>query len=360
MTMIRSAPTGAPIAPAWWHVLHLSALDAPLVAVLWQELVAAILAVHLLPMERGALFLAVWAIYLADRWLDTTGELPSDAPLRQRFAKRWRALFGMVAVAAGALGILVALAGIPETVAILGLVLILPGVYRLLRHQREGGRHLWLRIFFVVLMGLVGYYFLQLIGIAPYAESGTFYLELLVTSGVAATLLRQKSKPLVSKSLLTAVIFVIGIILAPGFHSVPSSGFVMIFTIGLIMLGTFWLNLLLVEEVVPFLHRAQPSSPQPAAGGEGAAIPADRPDPQRAFWALHLINAAAVFLYAFTHPDRSIWLISGAVVLSTLLLGVVFAIRSCVRGDIFVMLADVCMLTPLVFIPVARSVFGGH
>ncbi len=97
----------------WWlwpNILH---LDAPVIAVVWQEAFARAFGAALNVPERAVLFLVVWCIYAADRVADgfrlqTTAE---SAP-RHRFARRFR--FPLMAM--------IALAGL----ASLGLASILP------------------------------------------------------------------------------------------------------------------------------------------------------------------------------------------------------------------------------------------
>jgi len=56
--------------PPFWSWLNILSLDAPLIAVLWQALLARTFHIPLRPSGRLALGLTVWAIYLADRVLD--------------------------------------------------------------------------------------------------------------------------------------------------------------------------------------------------------------------------------------------------------------------------------------------------
>lgn len=55
----------------WWLWPTLLSLDAPLVALVWQDFVARCYPTALRPAGRAALALTVWAIYLLDRLLDT-------------------------------------------------------------------------------------------------------------------------------------------------------------------------------------------------------------------------------------------------------------------------------------------------
>ena len=55
----------------WWLWPNLLSLDAPILAVLWQDFLSHRYAVPLRLPGRLALFLTVWAIYVADRLLDS-------------------------------------------------------------------------------------------------------------------------------------------------------------------------------------------------------------------------------------------------------------------------------------------------
>ncbi len=54
----------------WWLWPNVLNFDAPVVAVAWQELFARGVGVELVWPQRWLLFLAVWGVYFADRWLD--------------------------------------------------------------------------------------------------------------------------------------------------------------------------------------------------------------------------------------------------------------------------------------------------
>ncbi len=88
--------------PLLW--LNLVCLDAPIVAVAWQQLFATTFAVPVRPANRAALFLTAWLIYLADRFGDSVS-LPRNArrSRRQEFCARhrklWLVALGFVALA---------------------------------------------------------------------------------------------------------------------------------------------------------------------------------------------------------------------------------------------------------------------
>lgn len=77
------------VTPVWLWANILS-LDAPLIAVTWQAFLAQCYAVPLRPAGRVALFLAVWAIYIADRLLDARHPATTAEAARHRFYRKHR------------------------------------------------------------------------------------------------------------------------------------------------------------------------------------------------------------------------------------------------------------------------------
>jgi hypothetical protein len=89
--------------PPVWLWLNLLSLDAPLVALVWQDFLSRCYPTTLLPAGRIVLGLTVWAIYLADRLLDVRHPARPIESLRHIFYRQHRALattlFGAVIVA---------------------------------------------------------------------------------------------------------------------------------------------------------------------------------------------------------------------------------------------------------------------
>lgn len=87
----------------WWLWPNLLALDAPAVAVVWQQFLAAGAGVSVPPAAAVVLGLLVWGVYLADRVFDARrGILTAD---RHRFAARHQRAFAVmvtIAIAAAA------------------------------------------------------------------------------------------------------------------------------------------------------------------------------------------------------------------------------------------------------------------
>jgi hypothetical protein len=73
-----------------WLWPNLLSLDAPLVAVVWQGLIAHAFDVPLAWPARATLALAVWAVYIADRLLDAAHDLSSRPAPRHRFHREHR------------------------------------------------------------------------------------------------------------------------------------------------------------------------------------------------------------------------------------------------------------------------------
>src|SRR4051812_25331299 len=73
--------------PAWlW--LNLLSLDAPIVALVWQDLAARSFGHPLRPAARIVLGLTVWAVYLADRLLDVRAPGAGQNTARHHFYRR--------------------------------------------------------------------------------------------------------------------------------------------------------------------------------------------------------------------------------------------------------------------------------
>ena len=81
----RDPPMKSNVAPITW--LSVTSLDAPLVAIVWQQMFARAAHISIAPAARVALFATAWLIYLADRLADSF-TIPTGAAMsaRQGFA----------------------------------------------------------------------------------------------------------------------------------------------------------------------------------------------------------------------------------------------------------------------------------
>ncbi len=76
------------VRPPVWLWFNLLSLDAPLVALVWQDFLARCYPTVLHPSGRLVLGLTVWAIYLADRLLDVRHPATLGESIRHRFYRR--------------------------------------------------------------------------------------------------------------------------------------------------------------------------------------------------------------------------------------------------------------------------------
>src|SRR6185437_444498 len=91
------------VRPPIWLWFNVLSLDAPLIALVWQDFLARCYPTTLLPEGRAVLGRTVWAIYLADRLLDVRRPATPLESLRHRFYRRNRSfartLFALVVAA---------------------------------------------------------------------------------------------------------------------------------------------------------------------------------------------------------------------------------------------------------------------
>ena len=78
--------------PPVWLWFNLFSLDAPLIALVWQDFLSRCYPTVLHPTGRAVLGLTVWAIYLADRLLDVRHPASAVESIRHTFSRRHRAL----------------------------------------------------------------------------------------------------------------------------------------------------------------------------------------------------------------------------------------------------------------------------
>lgn len=128
-----------------WLWPNLLSLDAPLIAVVWQDVFARDFGLRLTLASRAALVFAVWLIYLTDRLLDTWNGMPAHGTARHAFYCANRIPCYLLA-ASSALFLAFSLPMLPKPV--LGGGLLVSGVvlaYLVLVHFKASGlRSNWL------------------------------------------------------------------------------------------------------------------------------------------------------------------------------------------------------------------------
>lgn len=108
----------APKRMVWWHWVQLLSLDAPAVALAWQALLAAAWSVSITWADQIVLALAVWLIYVGDRWMDARRGKADT--LRHRFYARHQVPFLIAMVVVAPVVGYVALVHLSPTVQTLG------------------------------------------------------------------------------------------------------------------------------------------------------------------------------------------------------------------------------------------------
>jgi hypothetical protein len=106
---------------------NLLSLDAPLVAMVWQDFLARCYPAILRPAGRIALGLTVWAIYIADRLLDVRRPVAGLESLRHDFYRRHKRFWLVFLAALLMLDFLVALFWVRRAVLEYGLFVV-PGI----------------------------------------------------------------------------------------------------------------------------------------------------------------------------------------------------------------------------------------
>jgi hypothetical protein len=105
-----------------WLWLNLLSLDAPLVALVWQDFLARCYPAPLLPSGRFVLGLTVWAIYIADRLLDVRGPASDNETTHHSFYRANRLSWTAILIAVITADLLVTVFWLRPAVFVHGLV----------------------------------------------------------------------------------------------------------------------------------------------------------------------------------------------------------------------------------------------
>ncbi len=333
---LASSSSSSPPRP-WYLWPNLLGLDAPLVAVVWCWFYAHVQGVDLPRAIYLVLAGAVWSIYAADRLLDIRYLRNQGAAFTERHhfvRKHWLAFFAALTTVTG-LGLYGAGWVIPQGLLFIGLAILVASVFYFLlvwsprNHRVASG----LRI---VLAGFLGY--------ACWLSSMSSFLKilygLLLLALVYLSITRTHDRPRIEppKELIAGLIFALGCILPAAFFT-PAE-FNGIGTRILALWAIFSLNCLSISWTERQIDRE----------GDPAALP------QRLPW----IGKLLPFLCAATIPLAGVLFhldilrggsaFFGAVgVSATGLLALVFC-GSLVPRTLGRVLADVVLLTPLLFL----------
>ncbi|MBE2282727.1 MAG: hypothetical protein IAE77_04615 [Prosthecobacter sp.] len=220
----KASPAPAePRSTPWWLWPHVLSLEAPLVAVLWQRVLAHAHGIRLTPMLDAGLALACWVIYVIDRTLDTFAvKNAAELDVRHAFYHRHRRVV-MFAVVPVALSILawMALFVIPEGVLWqAGGLSLLVALY-LASWSAQGSRAS--RDFLISCAGLGG---IMLITRMPAPAGFRLTLCLLVLAVMVLTFLRQldlRLGHLLPKEFAAALLFALGCTTSTRFLAMPEN-----------------------------------------------------------------------------------------------------------------------------------------
>jgi hypothetical protein len=106
----------------WWLLPNLLSLDAPIVALAWQHLLMVSFHTETDWFGRAGLALAVWAIYLLDRLLDTRRPEESMEAARHRFTRHHRRIMSIL-LATAVTGGVISIINAPMVLIVNGLLL---------------------------------------------------------------------------------------------------------------------------------------------------------------------------------------------------------------------------------------------
>jgi hypothetical protein len=305
-------------------------LEAPLVAVVWQWLLARAHHVHLFPSMYAGLALAVWGIYLVDRTLDARRARAEVAlGVRHEFYRRHPRVivFFLLPLIAGVL-VWLALWHIP-----LGSLFICVGVGMMCAFYLAAfaGGHVQSRGALVVtLFGLASIFSVALL---PVAQGTRAWLSVLIMAGMWAVFLRHVRGVGVSRiakepvaAMLIAMGCSAGVWFFTSVDGPMGSGLEMV-----LMWGVFFCNLAGISAA----ERAHD-------GGQGDAHSLAKLWPGLARWYL-LLPCALVALCVITCGP-----LAEAVLVSACAMAVLWLVRGRLSPEMYRALADVCLLLPVV------------
>jgi hypothetical protein len=334
--------TAAPRIP-WWLWPNVLSLDAPLVAVMWQAALAKVHKVALLPSLHITLFLAVWLIYIVDRVLDGFSmKHASLVSVRHAFYQRNRWLYVLFVIpVAGVLLALLVLTAIPEALLWRGLTLAFIIALYLLHYAARGHRGIFIagKLGMCAVVGLA----LWVLPISPPWKLlyGAVLLGLLMHSFSRET---SPGLRLLPKELLCGFLFALGCSMSVSFLAGDMPG-------DWLSSESLMLALLCALNCIAISCYERDTDAQ----SDPHAITRAWPRIMRAYPAL--LIAVGVFVVCSTLGKKlsvEILLYPAAVLLSTVLLGVVHHFAKRITPDLAHVLADAAVVAPMALIVVAR------
>lgn len=316
-------------------------LDAPLVAVLWQAALAKAHKVAIMPSLHITLFLAVWLIYIVDRVLD--GFSMKNAPrvsARHAFYQRNRWLYLLFVIpSAGVMLFLLAVTAIPEGILWRGIALAFVVALYLLHYTARGHR-----VIYVVgnlVACAIGGFVLWVLPVPVHYK--LIYSTVLVSLLTLAFVDRDGvGLRLLPKEMLCGFLFAVGCSLSVHFFTGDSQA--VWFSFETLMLALLCaLNCIAIS---CYEHEAD-------AENDPNAITRTWPHIAQVYPTL-LLTAVVLAVFALgRRMPFELLIYSVAVLLSTLLLGVVHHLAKRMTPDLAHVLADAAVVAPMALIVVA-------
>lgn len=317
-------------------------LDAPVVAVLWQAALAKAHHVAVMPPLHVTLFLAVWLIYVVDRVLDGFSMRHSpQVSVRHAFYQRNRWIYMLFIIPlVAAILMLVALTAIPAGILWRGLALGFVVALYLLHYAARGHRGIYLMG--NILMCALGGCVLWVLPVSLHWKLlySTVLLALLLHSLVGQT---NPGHRLLPKELLCGFLFAVGCSMGVNFlmGDLQASWF---------SLETLMLALLCALNCTAISCYERETD----AHSDPHAITRTWPHIARVYPTL-LITLAAIALFALGQKvPLTLLLYPAAVLMSTLLLGIVHHLAKRLTPDLAHVLADAAVVVPMALNLVAR------
>lgn len=335
----------------WWQWPNLLGLDAPVVAVGWMALIARSYCLSI-PLHWPhfrfwfwdfiCLCAAVWAIYLADRLLDSYDSAPA-ATDRHAFARRNRRLLYALSAAALAVGAFGALWKVSSLVLVAGISLLSTLAFYfglvLMQRQKTGSQNATILVSsFIGAAALLAFRDEQM-------QFSSLLARLWFLLGCGATvylalLRRHESSALLTfpKKLLCGYLFAAGCALIPSIRGAD---------VTTAMAGDLTLLLALICSLNTVGISIWEMAPATRSPGHEAELRL-----MSRLWPLGFLFAAAACGFLLASPDPWRRPFSISCLLSLAGLGALHAFRRHLSSAALRVLADVALLTPFVTLPI--------
>jgi hypothetical protein len=132
--------------PPFWLWLNLLCVDAPVVALVWQDFLTRCYPSSLSFAGRVVLALTVWAIYLADRLIDIRQPMAENESSRHRFCRQNRGLMKLLLAIALVSDILAAALWLRAAIVRTGLIAVGAVVFYFMAFVIGGKPKLWKQV----------------------------------------------------------------------------------------------------------------------------------------------------------------------------------------------------------------------